>query len=251
MQGIISVLGTPINVAIKLAESIRKYQRKKDTELLIASSFEAEAQAFIAAYEELVNLSENEVVPVIIEAEEEITPHSLNQLLEKMIPVPLKTAEWIDAFVSIAKACNEASVFKGLMEHLKEDDILLYDFVNLMKSMYDDNAKKVTIGGTYFRFFRTYESKIFGDINIRKLKSASEEFEPIIKKAKPFARKVRHYMTKTSLIKRKTIKKYLKNYKILDKSAKSLSIDPDIVKDLSHYVPDKLLPIALVIDNLS
>lgn len=40
------------------------------------------------------------------------------------------------------------------------------------------------------------------------------------------------------------------NYKILDKSAQSLIIDKSIIKDLIQYVPNKLLPIALILENL-
>ena len=190
------------------------------------------------------------MIPIIIEGEKEISPHNLNLLLEAMTPLPLIVAKWIDAFVSIAKACNEVSSFEGLMEHLKEDDTLLYDFVNMMKKMYNYEENKVTIDGTYFRFFKTYENKIFRDIDTEELISAFVEFEPLIKKTKRFAKKVSNYIAKTSFIKRKNIKSYRKNFRILSKSAENITIDPNIVKDLMQYVPNKLLPIALVLENL-
>ena len=249
MEGTISVLSTPFNVIVKLVESLKKYQRKKRTESLVLNSFQDEAEIYIHAYNEISELSNEELIPIIEEVEGEITLHNLNQLLEAMLPLPLKNAEWINAFIKLAKACSEVSSFKGLMEHLKEDDILLYDFVHVMKNTYDTKKNRVAVDGQYFRFFKTYENEIFGKVKSEEVISISEKMELFIKKIERFNRKLKHYITKTSLIRRWIIKKYRKNYRTFLKSAENMTIDRAIVKDLMDYVPNKLLPITVFLED--
>lgn len=243
-------MSTPVTVTIKLAEYFKKKQRKIQTEERIVNSFESEAKTFVNAFEELSELSENTIIPIILEAEKEISPHSLNLLLEAMIPVPLINSQWIESFVGTARACSEVSFNKGLMDNLKEDNVLLYDFVNMMENTYDPKTEKMTIDGIYFRFFKTYEKDIFGEIKTNELISACEEIDPVIKKTKRFAKKVNNYVNKTSFIKRNLIKKYRRNYRLLVNSSKKLTVEPKIVSDLIQYVPENLFPIALTLEDL-
>jgi len=153
---------------LKLLEIIKKYQKKKKTESLFISAFENEIRAYVAIYEKAIELSEEKVWPIFQSIGNELTPHDMNELLEAMLPMPLIHAEWLKAFIDFAKACNEVSALKGFMDYLKETNIMLYDFVYTTKNTYVLEEDKVIIDGRYYRFFKTYERDILGEIKGKK-----------------------------------------------------------------------------------
>lgn len=209
-------------MALKLLEIIKKYQKKKRTERLLLSGLENEIRTYTGIYEKAISLSEEKIMPILQSVEHELTPHDMNELLEAMLPLPTIHAEWIKAFISLAKACTEMSVLKGLMDYLKETDVSLYDFVYVMKNSYVRKENKVIIDGSYYRFFKTYEKEIFGKGN--DLNTIERELKPYVEKLVRFVKKIRHYVKKTAFIKRQTIKKYRKNYREYVKASAGLSI---------------------------
>jgi hypothetical protein len=73
----------------------------------------------------MVNLSNNEVKPILDSIGKEFTPHDMNALLVAMMPIPLICAEWITSFVNLARACAEASAMEGFMDYLRKSNIML------------------------------------------------------------------------------------------------------------------------------
>lgn len=249
LEGIVSVLSSPFNVMLKLLEIIKKYQKKKKTESLLISALEKEIRTYLDIYERTASLSEDKIMPILQSVGNEPTPHDMNKILEAMSPMPIIHAEWIKAFIGFAKACSEVSALKGLMDYLKESNILLYDFVHTMKNTYVGEENRVIIDGRYYRFFKTYENDIFGkDYDLDMIK---RELEPYAAKISRFVRKIRHYANKTAFIKRKILKKYRKNYRVLVKASAGMTIEKATASDLRCYVPKKLLPILIFFEELS
>jgi len=250
-KGIVSTLSSPFNVLLKLFEIVEKYQRKKKTESRLVSAFENEIRTYLDIYEKAMTLSEKKIIPILQSVGNELTPRNMNEFLEAMLPMPLIQAEWIEAFISIAKACDEVSVLKGLMDYLKESDIVLYDFVHVMKDMYVRKEERVIIDGRYYRFFKTYENDIFGRVEAEEINMITRELKPYVEKMSRFVKKIRHYARQTAFIKRQILKKYKKNYRILVKAAPKMIVEKTTASDLRGYVPEKFLPISIFIEELS
>jgi len=245
-RGIVSVLTSPASLGIKLVEIIRKYQKKKRTESRFVSAFENEIRTYLDVYHRISDLGEKEILPVFDSIGKEFTPHQMNELLERMLPLPLMHAEMIKAFVGFAKACSEVSAIKGFMEYLKDSNIILYDFVDGMKNIYVAEENKVVINGRYYRFFKTYERDIYG-----KVRENNAELNAIIKQMKKHVNKIQSYANKTAFIKRKLRKKYLKNYRVLAKASSAMTIKRTTIINLRAYLPRSLFPIAIFIEELS
>lgn len=77
------------------------------------------------------------------------------------------------------------------------------------------------------------------------------ELKPYVKTISRFVRKIRHYAIKTSLIRRRIIKKYLRNYRAFVKASAGMIIEKATASDLRGYVPEKLLPILIFFEELS
>ena len=244
MKGIASVLSSPLNLMIKLLEIVKKYQKKKKTESLFLNAFENEIETYLDTYGQAFDLSEKQIIPILESIGDELTPHEMNELLEKMAPIPLIHAEMINAFISFARACSEVSALRGFMENLKETNIVLYDFVDMMKNTYV-GKNKVVIDGRYYRFFQTYKKDIFGEVE----EIDTNELKPYLKKLEKYVDKVRQY-TKTALIKRRILKKYKRNYHKLVKTAAGMTIEKTTIIDLTSYVPQTLLPVAIFLEEL-
>ena len=243
----ITVLSIPFNITLKLLEIIKKYQKKKRTESLLISAFEREIGTYIDIYEKVIAVSEEKIMPILDSIGDELSPHDMNRLLDVMSSVPLLHAEWIEAFIDFARACSEVSALEGLMEYLKEADIVFYDFVNTMKNTYVREKNKVVIDGRYYRFFKTYENDIFGKFESDRV---IKELKPYVGKLRRFVKKIRHYANKTALIDKKILKKYRKNYRVFLKASEAMTIEETAANELIAYVPEKLLPIAVSFEEL-
>lgn len=228
---------------IKLHEVIKKYLKKGRTERHFIKTFENEIKTYIDIYKEIYKLSEKQVLPIFESIGDRLTVHEMNELLEAMSEMPLIYAKMIKAFTSFAKACSEVSALKGFMEDLKDTDIVLYDFVITMKNTYVEE-NKVKINGKYYRFFKTYQDEIFRELKI-------DEIERLVKVLKGHVKKTKHYMEKTALIKRGIRKKYRKNFGVLAKATKNMMVKSTTTIELRAYIPEKLLPITVLVDELS
>lgn len=251
MKGIVSILTSPFNLMLKLLEITKKYQKKKKTESRFISAFENEIRTYLDVYEKAIELSEEKIMPILQSVENELTPHDMNELLEAMSPMPLIGAEWIKSFIGFAKACFEVSAIRGFMEDLKESNIVLYDFVDTMKDTYVRDENRMIIDGRYYRFFKTYEHDIFGGVKANELNRIARELKPYVEKIRHYVKKIRHYANKTAFIKRKIRRKYVKNYRLFVKASAGMIIEKTTVINLRAYVPEKLLPISLFIEELS
>jgi hypothetical protein len=251
LTGVGSVLSTAFGLILKLSDPIKKYRQKKQTESRFMSAFENEITKFSEIYGRALELSEEEVRPILERERREITAHDVNELLEVMMPIPLIYADWIETFVSFAKACSEVSTFKGFMDYLRESNIMLYDFVIMMKGTYIQNKNRVVIDGKYYRFFKTYENDIFGKARQNEIDAAVQELEPYWDIVRRFVKRVRQLAARTSLIKRSIRKGYAKNYRKFLRMSESMVIEKTSIIDLMAYTPRQLLPISVFIEELS
>ncbi|MGB9914721.1 MAG: hypothetical protein ACPLIG_04725 [Candidatus Bathyarchaeales archaeon] len=250
MEGIISILSAPFNLMIKLVETIKKYKTKKETEARFLSALEAEIDAYTNICDKIIDLSNNSVMPILKNIGNEFTPHDMNALLEAMTPIPLICAEWITSFFNLAKACDEVSALEGFMDYLRKSNIMLFDFVVTMKYTYVSSEKRIRIDGRYYRFFKTYEKDIFEKLRTRDIQKAADELEPYVKRLRRFAKRLGEMANKTALIKRQTRKAYLKNQQVFAKTANCVSIDTIAIPNMKDYLPQKLVPIAYLFEEL-
>jgi|YelNatPaOPRAMG01_1025707.scaffolds.fasta_scaffold30059_2 hypothetical protein len=243
MSSLISVLTSPFNIAVKLLDVIKKYQKKRKVETLFISAFEHEIKTYVDIIEKICEIAEKNLYPILESVEDELSVHQMNEILAGSSDLPLMFAELIRAFINFANACKDVSVMKAFMDDLHETSGVLYDFVLIMKGAYVEEGK-VQIGGAYYRFFQTYKTEISKNVNVRDL---SEDVE----KLRRYVKKIEHYVTKTAMIKRSIRKKYVKNFRVLMKEAENVVVKPSAVLELRAYIPEKLLPIAVLIEELS
>jgi len=247
VSNIITAITSPIQLMMKLLETIKKYrasvEKKKRTESRFIKAFENEIKAYVDVFQKLYKLSEEEIVPIIGSIGDEFTPHQMNELLQAMSEMPLIQADFIKAFIAFAKACSEVTAIKGLMENLKEANIVLYDFVWAMKNTYVEEDR-VKISRKYYRFFKTYEDDIFKEVENDDLKEMAD-------KLKGYTKKVKHYVDKTAFIRRNVRKKWMRNMRVLNKATAKLSVERTSIVDVRMYIPQKLLPITIMFDELS
>lgn len=246
MSNIISVITSPFQLVIKLCEVVAKYrarlEKKKRAERDLAKSFSNEIGMYVDVFERLSDVAE-EIAPIFESIGDEFAPHDMNQLLEAMSDMPLIQADLVNAFIAVARACNDVIVFKGLMDDLKETDRVLYDFVWTMKAIYV-GEDRVKIGSEYFRFFKTYEDYIFKEVKPEDLKELAD-------KLKGYTKKVKHYLEKTAFIKRSIRKKWTRNLRVLWKASANITMGRMSLVDIRAYIPQKLLPITIVFDEFS
>ena len=88
MEGIVSVLGSPFSLMVRLLDIVKRYQKKKKTEARFLSAFEVEITAYLDIYRKAIQLSEQEVIPILLETGREITVHDMNKLLKALQPMP-------------------------------------------------------------------------------------------------------------------------------------------------------------------
>jgi len=243
MSGLVTAVSSPFNLMIRLLDIINKYKKKKKTESRFIKAFENEIKTYINVYEQIAEISEEEIMPILESVEDSFSVHKMNELFECMSKMPLMCAELVKAFLSFAKASSEVWVIKGFMDDLKDNNIVLYDFVFTMKNAYVEE-NRVNLDGKYYRFFKTYEDDIFEKVEI-------ENLDEIIGQLRRHVGKIRHYVEKTAFIKRKIRKKYAKNMRVLAKVAENITLEKTIIIDLRAYVPQKLLPIAMFLEEIS
>lgn len=241
MSGLISVVSSPFNIMIKLREIVRDYQRKKSTEAHFFKAFENEITEYISIYDQMMKLSEKQVLPILESIDKELTVPKMRKLFEELSAFPLLQAQLIEAFVSFAKTCTEVSALKGFMDDLKTYHILMYDFVWTMKNTYV-RENTVKINGRYYRFFKTYEDEIFGKIRV-------DELDNVIQELKNYVKKMKHYIQKTALITHHVRKKYSRNMRLLAKSAENMRIEATSIVDLRTYLPKTLVPLAVFMEE--
>ena len=242
-MSIFSALGSPVTLMEKLLSIIKKYRKKKQIEDRFVSAFENEIEMYLKAYKEMRDLSNNQIVPILDSISNEMTPYDMNRLVEEFLRVPLIVSELVKAFISFAKASNEVVALKGFMEDLHNNDIVLFDFVHAMKNTYVPEDKAV-IDGKYYRFFQTYKAEIFGNVKIEDTDKAAEDL-------RKYARKLKQFWERTTFIKRTLKKKYLKNLRVFANTAKNLTVKPTSLIDLESYVPEPLLPVVIVLEEMT
>lgn len=245
MAGIISTIVGAVKPAMDLLSAVAKYRKKKRTEERLASSFENEIRNFVTLFNRISEYGEN-ARHILESAPEEFSVTQMRELLKETADVPLILAEFIKAFIAFAKACSEIVILKGLMDDLKETNLVVYDFILLMKNAYaPDN--KVRINGSYFRFFKTYECEIFK----RTEPIDIEHIKAIINKTKKNAARLQHYVEKTALIKRDIKRRFVKNFRVLTRACDSIEITETAVIDLRTYIPENLIPLVTLMDEIS
>jgi hypothetical protein len=241
-MSIFSALSGPINLMEKLLSIIKKFRKKQQIEDRFVNAFENEIETYLRIYKEMRDLSKDRVVPILDSVGDEMTPHDMNRLVEEFLKVPLLFSELVRAFISFAKACNEVVVLKGFMEDLHDNDLVLFDFVYTMKNTYVPENKAV-IDARYYRYFQTYKADIFGNVRIKDIEEATKEL-------RKYARKLKQFWEKTAFIKRTLRKKYVKNYRLFAKTVENLTVKPTSLIDLEAYVPEPLLPVVVVLEEM-
>lgn len=243
MSSVIPVLSSLLSPLEKLGKEIKKYQTKRKTQNRILNALGDEIKDYIDIFDQISAASENQVLPILQSIKGMPTVHQMNELLAGLLQMPLMFSQLIKSFIKLAKACSEVSVNRGFMESLKESSLFLYDFVDRMKDTYI-GENTIRIDGRYYRFFKVYQDQIFKEIK-------EEDLEKAVDEVKGYVKKIKHYVDKTSFVKRKIRKKYIKNFKEMCKVAVNVKIEKANVIDLRAYMPSRLLPVMILFDEIS
>jgi hypothetical protein len=241
IMGIVDTISGPFGVIVQLLPFVENYQKKKQAETKFFSAFESEIKNYVSIYKTMIDYGDSKIIPIIESFKEEIAPHEMQALREASLPLPIMFADLMKAFISFAKACDEASSLKGFMDDLYENKRLLYDFIQTMKNIYVPNDK-VHIDGRYYRFLQTYKKEIFGSWKTGDL-PLKENLRVKAKKAIEYAKN--RPRTNRSLQKRAT-----RNFDVFRKQAQNISTEINTIGDINKYLPGPLSSINVIFDEL-
>jgi len=242
MSSIVSLVTSPINPIIRLRDEVKRYLEKKKTKDRIVNALRDEVQAYVDTFDQIVQISETQLMPILETIENSPTVHQMNDLLEGFSQMPLAYSTLIQSFIKIAKACSEVSENQAFMESLKESSSFIYDFVERMRDTYI-GKDLIKIDGRYYRFFKLYQDEIFKEVQVNGL-------EEIIEEMRGYVQKIKHYIRKTPFIRRKIVKKYRKNLQQLFKVTRNVTIEESDVVNLRNYIPTKLFPVAVFFEEI-
>lgn len=240
MSSIISVVTSLPSILLKFVDSIDKYQAKREIKEQLVSSLRNELEQFSKIFDQMSCFSE-QAKPLFKAVKENPNHASINNLFNVAVDAPIIFTQLIESFIELARGCSEVSVNSAFMSHLWDYNPMIHDYVQRMGDTYVKRNSSVMVGGEYFRFFQTYEQKIFGKVKHNDVEKTVEEYEELFQKIRP-------YMVKPSIIERELRRKLLRNFKKMTSTVKKMKIQKSVI-DLKLYCPTKILPIVILIEE--
>lgn len=238
----IPIISTVISVVIGLREEVKRYLAKKKVKDQVVHAVGDEARAYIEIFEKLSELGRKQMLPLIQSIKVMPTTQQMNRFMDVASEVPLLYAQLLNAFIKLAKACNEVSKNKGFMESLKDSDRFLFDFVSRMADTYvGDN--KVEINGSYYRFFKIYQYEIF--------QFKEDEMQGAVAEVSDSIKKVKQWVDRAPRVRKKVCKKYIRNLEKLSELSANITIEDSDIINLRDYIPSKLLPFVILLEEIS
>ncbi|MGP3705257.1 MAG: hypothetical protein ACKD6O_08220 [Candidatus Bathyarchaeota archaeon] len=245
MEYSLSTLSVVIDFFKKLWDELKVFQRKEKVrkELFQALSFEIEM--YLNSFESMGKIGEERVIPLLQHAAKNPSQPKIVQIINSITDLQITYSKLIESFVKLAKGCKDVSSYEAFMEHLKEADSMLFDFVNVMAKTAKDDM--VLIDSRFYRFIKMYGNEITKELKIEQVENAVKELKFYIdvvnKHVKPFIRK--------SLIPKKTLKHFIDSYKKLSSTSRKIKVRKTEIINIRQYVPLKLLPIIVLIEEAS
>jgi len=238
----IPIISAVISAVIGLKDEIKRYLAKKKVKDQVISAVGDEARAFIKIFEQLSGLGQEKILPLIQSVKVMPTSQQMNKFMYVASEVPLLYTQLLHAFIKLTKACNEVSKNKGFMESLNDSSRILFDFVSRMADVYV-SGDKVEINGSYYRFIKTYQDEIFRFKN-NEMRNAIEEVSDSIKK-------VKQWVDRAPRIRKKVCKRYIRNLKKLTNLSANVTIRDSNIINLRDYIPSKMLPLIILLEEIS
>jgi hypothetical protein len=242
-MGVLSAISTPISILTKLLPFVEKYKKKRKSETRFINAFEVEIYAYVDIFDQIRKFSKERLRPILESFGEEIAPHEMDNLMRESVKTPLMFSDLLKAFINFAKACSEVTALKGFMEDLHDAHKFLFDFVYTMKNSYVAE-NRLRIDGRYYRYFQTYKDEIFEGVEIEDVGEAIEELRRHVTK-------IMRYMQKTPRVNRIVRKRFNKNLRILAKTTKNVTIEHTVADNLIDYVPEPLIPIVILLEEMT
>lgn len=243
MENPLSVLSTTISLLKNLGETMGKYQRSKKTRDRLFTALSSEIEVYLNNFEDLENVART-LLPLLESVADTLTSHQINAIVECASDIQVICSGILEAFVELAKGCSQISSKTAFMEHLKESSAVLHDFVLTMSKLVV-RRDSIKIDDDFFRFFKLYEDEIFEEVESEDIDKTVEEMSIYVdivnKKVKPSIR--------MSSINRRVRRKFIKSLQEVKKASKKVKIQKVVLINPRHYVPSKLLPYIILIEE--
>jgi hypothetical protein len=233
----------PIHFLERLYDEIGKFQRKKKTREQLLNALGNEIESYVNAFDNLGKTGKEQLLPLLQSLAYKPPIPRINQIVNAMADMQIQFSKIIQSLMKLAEGCKQVSSYEAFMKHLMEADDVLYDFVKMMaKTVIDDT---MLIDSNFYRFFKLHGDEITKNINATDIDKAVKELKfyiDIIKKqVKPHVRR--------AWITRKTLSYYIESCRELGKACKKVRIQKTRMIDLRYYVPSKLLPIVVLLEE--
>ena len=239
----LSALSVPIHFLERLYDEIGKFQRKKKIREQLLNSLSIEIESYVNAFDSLGKTGKDQLLPLLQSLAYEPPIPKTNQIINAMADLQIQYSKIIQSLIILAQGCRQVSSYEAFMKHLMEADDVLYDFVKMMaKTVVDDT---MLIDSNFYRFFKLYGGEMTKEISASDVDKAVKELRfyiDIVKKCvKPNIRK--------AWISRKALQYYFNSCRELSKASRRMKIQKTRIVDLRFYVPSKLLPIIVLLEE--
>lgn len=247
MERSLSLLSSTINLLSRLSDHIKKYQKAKKTKKRLLVFLDSRIDGFTDNFEEMQSMGEDRFFPTLQSFDQTPTTSKINEIVECVSDFNFLYAKLHQSFVELVKGCYDLSSHNAFMDSLKESSDLLSDFVSAMKNTLVTKGEKarINVDSRFYSFLQLYGDDILKDLDSADIEEVVDQTQVYIdivnKKLKP--------SLTSSAIRRKARQKFRNSLKQLHKASKKIKVERTTLLDLRSYVPAKLQPLAIMIEE--
>lgn len=239
------IIGILLEPASKLLDHLSNRRITEEVSSELAKGLGNEIISYKEHIDKMYRVVNEDYIPSIEALSAEYSSTILNKILLAESQYIGLYAGLLDLHISIARSCKDLSGIKTFMNRLDQVDDVIFEFVYQMAETYQPNDK-LKIQGKFYKFFQIKEDKLFEELS-------DDDIKNIIESLKNIVGKIKNLVTPTrskAVIKRSIRRMYQKNIDYLVKTSKKISISKKVSKNLRKYVPKKLLPLTIFLDEI-
>ena len=231
----------------ELLNFAKKYERKKKIRDRTIRALRDEAQNFLNLIEQFNDKSEEQISFIDLVTKDP-SSSNINRLINGLSQLYFIYSKIIEAFIKLARCCNEIMSCEPFIKELEESDKDLYAFIYWVGRAYDSEKDQIKFDRKFYRFIKLYEDRFFEktkEYEIEKITCAIED----IKQKMPT---LKFWISKKKRSIRKGVKRNLdKSLKSLDNVSAKIVIEDLDIAEIKDYIPTKFRPIATLFEEIS
>jgi len=242
VSSVLSIVTAPLELFIRLRDEIIRYQTSRKARERLFNALNYEVKVYNDKIDRISDLGKK-AIPLLRSLKEKPAISKFNKLLLIISPFPILCMALVDAFIATCKRCRSIEKNEAFMHHLFFGSPILYDFVKRMANTYEAKDT-VRIGEDYYTFFSLYEDEILKDVK-------ESDMEGIVKEARSYIEAINRFALKTRRINRVARRAFIRNFSRFHQEISKKVIFEGTIIDIKHYVPRKLLPVIILLEEIS